>query len=288
MDSLFKSETGKKEILDLYDKKLEELNIETESIYVETSYGKTHILKTGLAGAPPLLLIHGSNGCAPIALECYPNLGSKYQVYAIDVLAQPNRSAETRLSMKDESYGVWVNELIDQLQLDKVTLAGFSFGGLIILKTLIHNPFKVKEAFLASPAYIVNGNPLKALFKIFIPMKRYMKTQNIKYVEQFLSVVFTKRDPFAVDFLSKVFLHFNMDFTPVPVISKQEAQRIVTPITIVGAAKDILFPGKKMEKRVRKILPSVKQFLLLEDSKHVQDQKGNSIFENLILKSIEA
>ena len=142
----------------------------------------------------------------------------------------------------------------------------------------------MKEAFLASPAYIVNGNPLKALFKIFIPMKRYIKTHNIRYIEQFLSVVFTKRDEFAVNFLSKVFLYFDMDFTPVPVISKKEAQKIKTPITILGAEKDILFPGVKMKKRAIKLFPSLKQFILLADSKHVQDSKGNLIFEELILK----
>lgn len=284
MERLFKSESGRKEILELYDQKLNELNILYDSLCVETTFGKTHIIKTGKSSSPPLILVHGSNGCAPIALECYPNLSSKYQVFALDVLAQPNKSAETRLSMEDESYGKWITEIIDKLEIENVVLVGFSFGGLIILRTLIHNEKKIKEVFLASPAFIVNGNPLKALFKIFIPMKRYMKTQKNKYIEKFLSVLFTEKDEFAVSFLSKVFLHFNMDFTPVPVIGKKEAQKIKTPISIIGAEKDILFPGAKMKKRVRRLFPSLKQFLLLEDSKHVQSQKGNSIFEELILK----
>lgn len=284
MDSLFKSESGKKEILDLYDQKLEELKIPYKSVYVETTYGTTHILKTGSPSSPPLILVHGSNGCAPVALECYPNLSSKYQVFSVDVLAQPNKSAETRLSMKDDSYGKWIMEVIDKLEVDNVVLAGFSFGGLIILKTLVEDSMKIKEAFLASPAYIVNGNPLTALFKIFIPMKRFMKTNRIEYLEKFLSALFTGRDEFAVKFLSKVFLYFDMDFTPVPVISKKEAQKIKTPITILGAEKDIIFPGIKMKKRASKLLPSLKQFLLLKESKHVQDHKGNAIFEELIFK----
>ena len=285
MESLFKSVSGKKEILDLYDQKLEELNLSCESVYLDTTFGKTHILKTGSPTSPPLILIHGSNGCAPIALECYPNLSSKYQVFAVDVLAQPNKSAEIRLSMKDESYGEWVNEIITELDIDNVTLAGFSFGGLIILKTLAHNQDRIKAAYLASPAYIVNGNPLSALFKIFIPMMRYMRSHKIKYVEKFLSVLFTEREAFAVNFLGKVFLHFKMDFTPVPVINREEARRIETPITILAAKKDVMFPGLKMKKRVEKLFSSLEGFLLLEDSKHVQDKKGNLIFEGLMLKS---
>lgn len=283
MASLFKSASGKREILDLYDQKLEALNIPYESIHLETTFGRTHILKTGNPTSPPLILVHGSNGCAPIALECYPNLSSKYQVFAVDVLAQPNKSAEVRLSMKNESYGEWVNELITKLGLDNVTLAGFSFGGLIILKTLVHKPDRIKAAFMASPAYIVNGNPLSALFKVFIPMRRYMKSPKIKYVEKFLSVLFTNREAFAVNFLGKVFLNFEMDFTPVPLINREEAQRITTPITILAAKKDILFPGLKMKKRAEKLFSSLEDFLMLEDSKHVQDSNGNLIFEDLIL-----
>ena len=283
MPSLFKSAVGKNEILSLYDKKLSELNIDYQSKIIDTSYGKTNIIITGKSTNPPLIIVHGSNGCAPISLETYPNLSTQFQVFAVDVLAQPNKSAETRLSMKDDSYGKWMNEIIDKLEINNVVLVGFSFGGLIILKTLIHNGAKIKEVFLAAPAYIVNGNPLKALFKVFIPMKIYMKTHKIKYIEKFLSAVFTDRDEFAVKFLSKVFLHFNMDFTPVPVLSKKEAGKIKTPITLIAAKNDILFPGAKMIKRAKQLL-LLKQSFLLEDSKHVQNEKGNSFVEKLILK----
>lgn len=284
MSSLFKSTSGKQEILELYDNKLQELNIEYSSRYIETSFGKTHILVTGKYTNPPLIVFHGSNGCAPIALESYPNLSSKYQVFAVDVLAQPNKSAETRLSMKDDSYSKWVNEIIGKLGINDVTLTGFSFGGLIILKTLSYNASKIKEAFLASPAYIVNGNPFKAIFKIFIPMKRYMSTHKMKYIEKFLSVVFTDRDEFAVQYLSKVFLHFDMDFTPMPVLTKEEAKNISTPFTLIAAKNDVLFPGTKMIKRAKKLLPSMKHSLLLEDSKHVQNKKGNLVVERLMLE----
>lgn len=285
MASFFKSETGKKEILALYDQKLRDLNISCETRFVNTSYGQTHVIVTGDPSNPPLILVHGSNGCAPIALECYPNLSAQYQVFAVDVLAQPNKSAATRLDMKDNSYGIWMNEVMDELKIKNVILVGFSFGGLIILKTLIHNGDKVKKVFLASPAYIVNGNPLLALFKVFIPMKRYMSSHKMKFIEKFLAEVFTDRDEFAINFLSKVFLHFDMDFTPVPVITKEEAQKIDTPITLIAAQKDVLFPGTKMIKRAQKLLPTVKETILLEHSKHVQNKAGNMLVENLILKA---
>jgi len=284
MRSLYKTDSGKKEIINLYDEKLIDLNIEYQYEIINSSYGKTNIIITGEPSNPPLIIIHGSNGCAPISLETYPNLSTQYQVFAVDVLAQPNKSAETRLSMKDDSYGKWINEIISSLKIDNVTLVGFSFGGLVILKTLINNEDKIKEVYLASPAYIVNGNPLIALFKVFIPMKRYMKTKKTKFVEKFLCEVFTDRDEFAIKYLSKVFIYFNMDFTPVPVITKEEANKIKTPITLIAAKKDIMFPGEKMLKRAAKIFSSVKYTVLLENSKHVQNRADNMKIEELIMK----
>ena len=134
MESLYKSETGKAEILNLYNQKLKDLNINYQYQDVETTFGKTNLIITGDVSKPPVLIVHGSNGCAPIALETYSGLESHFQVFAVDVLAQPNKSAETRLSMKNDDYGKWLHEVIDVLELKNVTLAGFSFGGLVILK----------------------------------------------------------------------------------------------------------------------------------------------------------
>jgi pimeloyl-ACP methyl ester carboxylesterase len=284
MQSLYKSEFGKNEILNLYNQKLKELEIDYKYRVIDTDFGKTNIIVAGDLTKPPLIIIHGSNGCAPIALETYPTLSKKFQIFAIDVLAQPNKSAETRLSMKDNSYGLWINELINKLELKNVTMAGFSFGGLIILKTLIQNESNIKEVFLSAPAFIVNGNPLIALFKIFIPMKRYIKTQKTKYLEKFLESLFSEKDEFAHNYLSKVFLYFNMDFSPIPVIKKEEALFIKTPITLIVAKKDIIFPGVKMIKRANKIFPSLKNTLLLEDSKHVQNRRDNTKIEKLIMQ----
>ncbi|MEQ8526028.1 alpha/beta hydrolase [Gracilimonas sp.] len=281
---MFKSKQGKKEILQLYDAKLDSLKIEYEYLTVQTSFGKTNIIATGDPANPPIIIVHGSNGCAPIALETYANLHKTYRVFAVDVLAQPNKSAETRLSMKDDSYGIWMNEIITSLDLSSVTLAGFSFGGLIILKTLEHDESNIKEVYLSAPAYIVNGNPLKAIFKVFIPMKRYMKTKKVKYVEKFLSHLFTDRDEFAIEFLSKVFLEFEMDFTPVPVIDAKAAKEITTPITIFAAQNDIMFPGNKMIKRAAKIFPSLIKSTLLDHSKHVQNNEQNEMIEREIMR----
>lgn len=279
----YKSEAGKEEILKLYNQKLKELNIEYREKYVETNFGKTHMISVGDESKPPLMLIHGTGGCAPLILESFSDLSSEYCVYAIDVLAQPNKSAENRLDMKSLDYGKWLVELIISLELKDVTLVGFSFGGFINLKALEFNEILIKEAFLVAPVYIVNGNPFMNLFKIFIPLKRFIKTKQERYVKKMMTAVFSEYDAFALEFMSSTFKHCNMDFSPLPIISKKKAQEITTPITIVAGENDIMFPGNKMIKRAKQIFPSLKEVVLLENSKHVPNTKDLKEIQKMIM-----
>ena len=68
MKSLYTSSQSKKEILDLYDKKLKSLEIDYTYKSIETTFGKTNVIVTGNLDKPAIMLLHGSNGCAPIAL----------------------------------------------------------------------------------------------------------------------------------------------------------------------------------------------------------------------------
>tara|TARA_R110002049_G_scaffold87533_1_gene221905 strand:+ start:51435 stop:52292 length:858 start_codon:yes stop_codon:yes gene_type:complete len=281
----FKSKEGKEKILKLYNQKLKELNVEYLEKSIETAFGNTNVLVIGDINLPPLILIHGTGGCAPLILESFSNVSSKYCVYAIDVLAQPNKSAETRLSMKTLDYGKWLTEVIIKLRLKNVTLVGFSFGGFISLKALEFNETPIKQAFLIAPVYIVNGNPILNLWKMFIPLKKFIKTKNQEYIKKVMNVLFSEYDDFALDFMSATFQYCNMDFSPLPIISKKSAKNIKTPLTIIAAEKDIMFPGRKMIKRAKRIFPSLHKIVLLNDSKHVPTNKSFKIIEDLILQS---
>ncbi|MFD2824643.1 alpha/beta fold hydrolase [Lacinutrix iliipiscaria] len=283
----FKSQEGKSKILSLYNQKLKELQVNYTEELIETKFGKTNVIIVGDTKLPPLMLIHGTGGCAPQILDSFPNLASKYCVYAIDVLAQPNKSAENRLGMKSLDYGNWLTEIIIKLRLKEVTLVGFSFGGLISLKALEFNQTPIKKVFLIAPVYIVNGNPIKNVFKMFIPLKKFIKTNNQEYIKKVMNILFSDYDDFALAFMSTTFQNCNMDFSSLPTISKQTAKNIKTPITIVAAENDIMFPGRKMIKRAKQIFPSLEEVVLLKGSKHVPSSKDFMKIEHIIMDEIK-
>lgn len=283
MKSFFSSPSAKNTIIEMYYNKLNALPIHYEFQKIETSFGDTNIILTGEKNNPPLVLIHGSNGCAPIAIEAMLDLEKNFRVYAIDVIAQPNLSEGIRPNMNDHSYGKWIVEILTRLNIQDAIMVGISFGGFITWKTLVFDSRRISKAFLIVPAGIINGNPLKAIWNVFLPMKLYQWGKNRKYVHQFLRELFTEPDEFANDFLAKVFLDFKMDFSPIPLIKKEEAKKITTPIHIIGADNDLVFPGQKMLKRAEEIFPSLHESVLLKNSKHVPRQIDNQQISKLIL-----
>lgn len=283
MKTFFRSPSTKNTIIEMYYNKLDELPINYELQQIETSYGDTNIIITGKKNNPPLVLIHGSNGCAPIALEAMLDLNKNFKVYAIDVIAQPNLSEGIRPNMKDHSYGKWMFEILARLNIQDATMVGISFGGFITWKTLLFDSRRISRAFLIVPAGIVNGNPLKAMWNVFLPMKLYQWRKNKKYLYQFLNKLFTEVDEFAQHYLAEVFINFEMDFSSIPLIKKEEAKNITTPIHIIGADNDLLFPGKKLLKHAKEIFPSLHESILLPNSKHVPRQIDNQQITKLIL-----
>ena len=56
--SIYKSDKGKEAILSLYERQLERLDKKFEDIYIDTTFGKTHLIETGNFTGVPLLVFH--------------------------------------------------------------------------------------------------------------------------------------------------------------------------------------------------------------------------------------
>ena len=54
-----------------YDKALSSLNIDYEEYYVDTSFGKTHILIIGNQANKKLITLHGGNGISPLNINLF-------------------------------------------------------------------------------------------------------------------------------------------------------------------------------------------------------------------------
>ena len=91
MKSIYRSEEGKKRILELYDAQLSRLTLPYKDIYVDTSFGRTHLIETGNIDKEPLLVFHGGNATTAYNLLTCDFLFEDFHIYAVDIIGHRER-----------------------------------------------------------------------------------------------------------------------------------------------------------------------------------------------------
>ncbi|MBP5606036.1 MAG: alpha/beta hydrolase, partial [Ruminiclostridium sp.] len=66
--SIYISEKGRRKILSLYDAQLSRLEYPWSDMWVDTRFGKTHLIRTGAPDGIPLLVFHGGNATTAYTL----------------------------------------------------------------------------------------------------------------------------------------------------------------------------------------------------------------------------
>jgi pimeloyl-ACP methyl ester carboxylesterase len=171
--SFFKSEKGFQSISRWYNNLLEKFDFNYESQFVETRFGKTHMLVTGASDAEPLILVQAVAGSAPLWYHQLPYLAQNFRVYALDTPGQPGRSAPNPPSILEDGYSDWLLDVLDGLKIEQANFAGVSFAGWVVMRLAIRAPQRVKRLVMISPTGLVNARfPFGIFFRNVLSKKK--------------------------------------------------------------------------------------------------------------------
>jgi pimeloyl-ACP methyl ester carboxylesterase len=147
----FKTAEGARRYLRAYDQVLDQWPVAYQELEVPTAFGDTHVIASGPVGAPPLLLLHATGTSSTGWLLNIGPLSQRYRVYAVDILGEPGKTRQMRLLADRADGASWVAAVLDGLGLDRVRLAGWSFGGWLTLNFVLAAPHRVQQAVLLAP-----------------------------------------------------------------------------------------------------------------------------------------
>ena len=264
--SIYKSEKGKSEILNLYDNQLNRLGILYKDKWISTSFGQTHLVETGNFDGIPLLVFHGGNATTAYNLLTCDFLFKDFHIYAVDSIGHPGKSAEVSLSHINYDYGKWVCDVIDELRFSKIACFGGSFGAGIIAKAMCVVPEKIDIAVLYVPSGIKNAPSVKNM-RMMMPMIMYWITQKDKWLKKCMLPMAVKEENITDDIYetAKLSINYSKIKSGMPSnISKKLIKNYVAPTLVLAAEKDCLFPGKGVLQQSKKIFRNVKTYLLKE------------------------
>lgn len=280
--SLYKTPEAEKTLMRLYDEKLAACNIDYESVYVDTAAGKTHVIISGSAEHPPLVVFHGINAGAPLALESIQHLNQSYRLYAIDTVGQATRSANTRLPMEGDAYGKWICDTLDGLNLKHVHVIAISYGAFLLQKLMQYQPERLLKSIFVVPSGFVSGSFWRSMKELSFPLMKFLRSKKESDLLHFMNAFFITKDAHSVEMQKTLLLGFKMDYRRPILVKNKDVAKVDTPVYVMVADDDIFFPGDKTLKRCTELFPSLKATYVLKDSKHIPDQSRYDEIETTI------
>jgi pimeloyl-ACP methyl ester carboxylesterase len=88
---------------------------------------------------PAVLLIHGMAGSSSTWRAMVPHLSKRYRVIAPDLIGH-GQSAKPRGDYSLGAFSVWLRDLLDELDISRVTLVGQSLGGGVAMQFVHQHP----------------------------------------------------------------------------------------------------------------------------------------------------
>jgi pimeloyl-ACP methyl ester carboxylesterase len=160
---IYKSEAGARLLRDRYLDALKAWPVPHDQLRVPTPEGETFVVASGPAGAPPLVLLHGSGSNSAEWADRMPALTQRFRVYAVDVIGEPGLSAETRPPLGTGRYAAWLDAVLDHLAVTGTAFLTSSFGGWLALDYATRRPERVTALALRCP---VGLGPMKKGFLV--------------------------------------------------------------------------------------------------------------------------
>ena len=272
MNSIYKSANAQTAVHTAYENLLKQLPATIEQHYVTTSQGPTFVLAAGKPDAPPVVFFHGSLSSAITWVGELIRLSEKYRLYAIDMIGEAGKSAESRPPLHSDTYRHWLQEVFQQLGVAQPILVGLSLGGWLALNYVTAYPDQVKGLILISPGGVGrNRNVLwwvlphlllgpwgaKRLYrKILGPLGGELESTELA---RFLQLIAASVKPRT---------------EPLPIVSDQQLALLAYPVLLLIGGQDVMLYPEEIRNRLQRNVRQYEEVYLPDAGHFLGDQSA--------------
>lgn len=254
MNSLYRSEAGAQLIAQRYREFLQYWPQPNRQFHVPTRYGETFVVSCGEDDAPPLLLLHGAGSNSAMWIADAPAWSAKFKLYAVDVIGEPGFSAESRPPMKSDAYALWLDDVLQGLDVDRFSMIGISLGGWLALDYATRRPARVDRLVLIVPAGI-GRQRWSILFKI-LPLLLLGDWGRRKALRIVIGpgAGNSGLDRYR-DFMALVQRYFRPRMERLPVFGDAALRRLIMPVLAILGGRDAILDSAETKQRLERLNP---------------------------------
>lgn len=281
----FRSEEARVEFLRMYDELLVNWPVPAEELSVETSFGTTHVRRSGNPEGSPIVLLHPHNGTSVGWWRLVEPLTARHEVFAPDTVGALGRSVQTKPISNGADYAIWLGDVVAGLGLRSIHLVGYSEGGYVAMSAAL-GPVPAVSVVAIEPAGAVQK--VRARFlgaMVAAGVKAQFTDRALQEFAERISpgIEFAPGEMEAMQYGGKNFkpaLPFPKRFT-----DDELGQIRIPTLLYMGGATELYDPVKAAE-RAGRLMPDV-ETVIVPDGQHGVPFQDPELTTHTILDFIE-
>jgi pimeloyl-ACP methyl ester carboxylesterase len=256
--SIYKSPQVEARLMEIYDEKMADWPVPYQDVFLDTTYGKVHVIVSGPEDAPPLLLLHASGVAGWSWKFNVEAFSDRYRIYAIDTLGDVGKSKLSDVGnypQNSQQQGELYAEIADKLGVEKAYVVGASEGGFIGTNYALYAPERVEKLALLGPMGYAGTTEsvVRIMLVTFFPLKP-IRDSTIPWA--------FGDDPQVVDEFGEWFQLLMAGTTPskarpVPFTAAQR-QSLEVPVLLVLGEKDNLVGDPEVARALVQDIPDIR------------------------------
>jgi len=261
MKSAFKSPEGERAVREQYLEILKHWPVPSSQLRVPTREGETFVVACGEVGcenddAPALVLLHGGMSNSAMWIGDIAVWAPHFRIYAIDIIGDAGLSAPSRPPLATDAHALWLDDVFQALSLDRVSLAGVSFGGWLALDYATRRPKRVQSVVAMCPAGV--GRQNFGIVLKTVPLLLLGARGRRKAAEIVLGKAPENPTPamqYFLEFFALIHKNFRRRIVRLPVFSDQALARLTMPVLAIVGGRDVLIDSGETKRRLEQNAP---------------------------------
>lgn len=246
-----------------YDDAMSLWPVPHDELEIPSRFGLTHVVVSGPEDRPPLVLLHGFMVTLTMWSPNVADLSDVYRVYAIDTMGQPSKSVPAEPIGCPKDLVEWLTATLDGLGLDRVSMAGVSFGAWIALNYALNEPHRVERLALLSPAAslqpLVKQFGLRGMLVGIFPTRR--TAASLMGWMGFKETAEAGLNTRLIDLMWLGMKHFRMPPEARSLIpeafSDDELRSLNMPVLLLMGQHEVFYDSGKALTRARRLVPDL-------------------------------